>query len=54
MSGMTSIVILTFNQLAYTKECVKSLRKHTPEPHEIIFVDNGSTDGTVQWLKRLT
>jgi len=46
-----SIVILTFNQLEYTKKCIKSLQKHTPEPHEIIFVDNGSTDGTVKWLK---
>jgi GT2 family glycosyltransferase/Flp pilus assembly protein TadD len=27
--------------------------KHTPEPHEIIFVDNASTDGTVKWLKQL-
>jgi O-antigen biosynthesis protein len=52
--GLTSIIILTFNQLEYTKECVKSLRMHTPEPHEIIFVDNGSTDGTEKWLKTLT
>ena len=49
--GMTSIVILTFNQLEYTKKCVRSLQKHTPEPHEIIFVDNGSTDGTPKWLR---
>jgi len=49
----TSIVMLTMNQLAYTKECVNSIRQHTPESHEIIFVDNGSTDGTVQWLKKL-
>ena len=54
LHGMVSIIILTFNQLEYTKKCVKSLRKHTPEPHEIIFVDNGSTDGTVKWLRRLT
>jgi choline kinase/GT2 family glycosyltransferase/predicted Zn-dependent protease len=51
--GMTSIVILTFNQLEFTKQCIDSIRKHTPEPHEIIFVDNGSTDGTVKWLKGL-
>lgn len=51
--GFISIVILTFNQLTYTKECVESIRKHTSEPHEIIFVDNGSTDGTVKWLKKL-
>jgi len=53
IKGLTSIVILTLNQLEYTKKCVKSLRKHTPEPHEIIFVDNGSTDGTVKWLEKL-
>jgi O-antigen biosynthesis protein len=52
--GLTSIVILTFNQLEYTKECVKSLHKHTPEPHEIVFVDNGSTDRTVKWMRKLT
>ena len=50
--GLVSIVILTFNQLKYTKECVESIRKHTPEQHEIIFVDNGSTDGTKKWLRR--
>ena len=51
--GMVSIVILTFNQLKYTKECVESIQKHTPELHEIIFVDNGSGDGTVKWLRKL-
>ncbi|MGQ9646094.1 MAG: glycosyltransferase [Thermodesulfobacteriota bacterium] len=48
-----SIVVLTFNELEYTKRCVENIRKHTPEPHEIIFVDNGSKDGTVKWLKKL-
>lgn len=50
--GLVSIVILTFNQLKYTKECVASIRKHTLDPHEIIFVDNRSTDGTVKWLRQ--
>ena len=50
---LTSIVILTFNQLKYTKECVESIRANTPEAHEIIFVDNGSKDGTTKWLKQL-
>ncbi|HSD94642.1 MAG TPA: glycosyltransferase, partial [Syntrophales bacterium] len=50
---LVSIVILTFNELEYTKRCVESIRKHTPEPHEILFVDNGSTDGTTQWLRKL-
>ncbi len=50
---LTSIVILTWNQLDCTRECVASIRQFTPEPHEIIFVDNGSADGTVKWLRQL-
>ena len=51
--NLTSIVILTFNELEYTKRCVESIRRHTPEPYEIIFVDNGSKDGTIKWLREL-
>ncbi len=50
--GVVSIIILTYNQLSYTKECVESIRRHTPEPHEIVFIDNGSSDGTVKWLRQ--
>ncbi|MHC1698303.1 MAG: glycosyltransferase [Geobacteraceae bacterium] len=50
---LVSIVILTFNQLEKTKDCITSIRKHTPEPHQIIFIDNGSSDGTVVWLRKL-
>jgi len=50
---LVSIVILTFNQLPYTIECVESIQRHTPEQYELIFIDNGSTDGTVQWLNTL-
>jgi len=49
----TSIVIPIFNELKYTQECVESIRKHTPEMHEIIFVDNGSSDGSSKWLNKL-
>jgi GT2 family glycosyltransferase/tetratricopeptide (TPR) repeat protein len=48
-----SIIILTFNELKYTRKCVESIEKHTPEPHEIIFVDNCSKDGTSKWLKNI-
>lgn len=50
---LTSIIILTCNQLEYTKKCVESIQKHTPQPHEIIFVDNGSTDGTREYIEQL-
>jgi len=50
---LVSIIILTFNQLPYTIECVESIQRHTAERYELIFIDNGSTDGTVPWLRGL-
>jgi GT2 family glycosyltransferase len=51
--GMSSIVMLTRNALAYTIPCIESIRKHTRENFEFIFVDNGSTDGTVSYLQTI-
>lgn len=49
----TSIVILTYNKLEVTKLCIESIRTYTPEgTYEIIVIDNKSTDGTVDWLKK--
>jgi GT2 family glycosyltransferase len=47
----TSIVIVTCNQLEYTRRCVGSISDCTPEPYELVAVDNGSSDGTVDFLK---
>lgn len=49
-----SIIMLTFNALEYTKKCVQSIIEHTDIPYEIIFVDNGSKDGTIQYLQELS
>ena len=49
---LTSIVMLTFNELDCTRECLESIVRHTPEPHEVILVDNGSTDGTLPFLRQ--
>jgi 2-polyprenyl-3-methyl-5-hydroxy-6-metoxy-1,4-benzoquinol methylase len=51
--GLTSIVIVTHNELGYTRQCVESIRQYTDEPYELVFVDNGSTDGTVAYLRTL-
>jgi GT2 family glycosyltransferase len=53
MSDHTSIILVTHNQLEYTKLCVESIERLTPEPFEFVFVDNGSRDGSVEWLKSL-
>ena len=49
----TSIVVVVCNNIELTKMCVNSIRRYTePGTYEIIIVDNGSTDGTAQWLKQ--
>lgn len=47
----TSIIIPTFNQAHYLKECINSIKANTDEPYEIIVVDNASSDGTAAYLR---
>ena len=51
--ALTSIVIVTFNQLGFTKECIDSIHIRTDEPIELILIDNGSTDGTPDYLQSI-
>lgn len=52
--GLTSIVIVTHNELSYTQQCISSIRQFTDEPYELVLVDNGSTDGTVEYLESVS
>ena len=54
--NLVSIIMLTYNQIKYTKLCIESIFNHTSlikTPFEIIVVDNASTDGTVEYLEGL-
>jgi len=47
----TSIVIPVYDQLPYTQQCLAAIDAHTPRnAWEVIVVDNGSADGTPEWL----
>ena len=48
--AMVSIVVPVWNNVGFTRACLKSIATYTPEPHEVIVVDNGSTDGTPAYL----
>lgn len=53
VSKKTSIIMLTYNQVEDTKNCVESLIKYTMPEYELIFIDNGSTDETHVYLEQL-
>ncbi len=49
---LVSIIVLTKNQLTYTKQCVESIFQHTNVPFELIIVDNASIDGTRPYINQ--
>ncbi|NJD76620.1 MAG: glycosyltransferase family 2 protein [Candidatus Methanoperedens sp.] len=46
-----SIIILNWNGKRYLETCLSSLLQQTYKDIEIIFVDNGSLDGSVEFVK---
>lgn len=52
--SIVNIVIVTFNRLEYTKECLKALFEiDAGYPFEITIVDNGSDNDTKQYIQKL-
>jgi GT2 family glycosyltransferase len=47
---LVSVVIVSYNSLAWLPGCLASLRLQTHGRLEIVLVDNGSTDGSADWL----
>jgi glycosyltransferase involved in cell wall biosynthesis len=48
---MFSIIIPTWNNLAFVKLCVESIRKNSAYTHQVILHVNDGSDGTLQWVK---
>ncbi|MDB9799885.1 glycosyltransferase [Candidatus Pelagibacter sp.] len=48
---MFSIIIPTFNNISYLKNCIQSIKKNSIYTHEIIPHVNEGTDGTLKFLK---
>ncbi|MFI5337380.1 MAG: glycosyltransferase family 2 protein [Opitutales bacterium] len=45
-----AVVIPVLNQLAYTQGCLQCLQPDLAAGARVVIVDNGSTDGTKDWL----
>lgn len=46
-----SVVIPTYNRKPILEKCLRALEHQQFTDYEVIVVDDGSTDGTVDWLK---
>jgi glycosyltransferase involved in cell wall biosynthesis len=53
-SSLISVIIPTFNRINLLKETVDSVRNQIFREFEIIVVNDGSTDGTGEWLRDQT
>jgi glycosyltransferase involved in cell wall biosynthesis len=48
-----TICVVNYRTLDFTRLCLRSIRKFTQEPCEVIVVDNDSRDGSVEYLRGL-
>ncbi len=48
---MFSVVIPSWNNLAYLKLCIDSLKKYSRFDHEILVHLNDGSDGSLEWVK---
>lgn len=51
MSASVAVVILNFNGKAYLEKFLSSVLRSTYDNLQIIVADNGSSDGSLDWLK---
>ncbi len=50
---IVSIVIPTYNQIQFTKECIESIFAYTKIPFELIVIVNNKKDGTKEYLQNI-
>lgn len=49
---LVSVVVLNWNGKSFLRDCLSSLISQTYAKYEIVFVDNGSTDGSVEHVQQ--
>ena len=52
-AGLATIVMLSWNAVQYTKVAMQSIRSQTKHPYEIVIVDNGSREETLEYLRTI-
>jgi GT2 family glycosyltransferase len=49
--GLIPILMITWNRLEYTKKAIEAVKENSDLPCHLFIWDNGSTDGTVEYLR---
>ncbi|MER3446612.1 MAG: hypothetical protein C4291_07090 [Candidatus Dadabacteria bacterium] len=49
-SELVAIIILNMNKKEDTLKCLESVFRLNYSPYEVIVIDNGSTDGSVETI----
>jgi GT2 family glycosyltransferase len=47
-----SVIIVNYNGMAHVDKCLSSVLNQTYQGYEVIFVDNASTDGSLEYVKK--
>ena len=53
MPGKVTICLVNYKTEELTRLCLRSIRKYTHYPYEVIVVDNGSADASLDYLRTL-
>ncbi len=51
MEITTTVIIPNYNGMKFLEPCIRSLRDQSYPAFRILVVDNGSTDGSAEWLR---
>lgn len=53
MTPLVTVVVVNWNGLPLLRRCLPPVLAQRGVPYEVIVVDNGSSDGSLDWLRRL-
>ena len=51
LAEKASVVVVNYNGRHHLEKCLPSLERSVPRPAEVILVDNGSSDDSVEWVR---
>ncbi len=54
IKGKATICIANYKTLDFIRLCLRSIRKFTSYPYEVVVVDNNSQDESLDYLKSLS